>query len=523
MSRAVGPSGTARLRAQAPWRSVVAVALCSLVVHGVLQWLLPGFADRDAWFHSRYAELLGRAEIPWEGTSFPWLTESAYADNPIDWSLLWHALLAPFTVALGPVLGLRTFTVVQAAALTTAFYALLRNHRVVAPLAWTTLFAAASPDWLFRVHFGRPTPFVLATMLLLVDLVLRRKDRLAALTVIVSLLSYHVPAPIVLAGGAAWLGRSLDNRRPDWPCAGHLVGAGVAAILLQPGFWDGGTLHVWRLMAGSLDVAAAGGRVDAGNGITLGLPLPRELGRPGLAGMVREFWPAAVATAVATAAALRAGLRGAPVAGAALSLVGMFATWRSGRFSEYWQALSFAGAALALTGVGSWARTRAPARAVGVLAALAVPFCAAGLSPLVRSEHADDGANVAPALAAIHAHSRPGDVVWHLAWDDFAPLFHFGADLRYVQGMDPWWCAARDLEGTLAHVLAANGELEGDALREVLISRFRARFVVLWSQREDGPAGDERRERVASRLRAVPWAVELQHDAHTTVFELMRR
>ena len=72
---------------------------CS-VLHGLVQVWLGGLPDRDAWFHGRLSALLASGDAPWHGLEFPWLAHSAYADEPMDWSLLWHWLLAPFAAPL---------------------------------------------------------------------------------------------------------------------------------------------------------------------------------------------------------------------------------------------------------------------------------------------------------------------------------------------------------------------------------------------------------------------------------------
>ncbi len=521
-----------RARVSSPRSSTVLVVFAvALLLHGAIQLAMPGFADRDAWFHSRYAALLAAGNAAWDGSVFPWITQSAFAERPMDWSLLWHWLLAPFASMLGPVPGMKTFAAFQAALLTATFFAVLRARHVRAPVAWTALLLAASPQWLFRLHFGRPTPLVVVSLLVVFHAVLARRRVLAAGAVALSLLLYQVPAPVALVAGSAWLGRCAAERRPDWRAAGALAGGGVAGVLLHPGLWSGATLHVWRLMAGSLEVAAAGGGVQLSNGMVLRLALPDELGSPGIRGMFGELWPSLATTSLAVAIVgiqfvrrrSRRPPRAAAVAGAVLAAAGLVATWQSGRFFEYWHVFALLAVALAVSSSTSsapwWLSSR---RVVGTLALVLGLLSTRAMLPLINRLGDDGGRNVAPALAAVHTRSERGDVVWHLSWDDFAPLFHFAPDLRYVRGMDPWWCVVRDPEGAIAHAMVADAAVGGAALRELLVARFDARFVVLWSQEEDGPAGVSRRERLAARLDAAPWATRIYRDAATTAYELTR-
>ncbi len=505
------------------WRLGLAVLVAALLVHGGLQFWLDGLPDRDAWFHGRLAELISRGAAPWHGLAFPWLTHSAYADRPMDWSLLWHLLLAPFAAALGPVTGLRVFAALQAALLTAAFHHTLRRLDVKAAVVWTALLLVASPEWLFRLQFGRPTPFVIATLLIVLDLVLARRNRAAAVAITLSLLAYQVPAPVVMVAGAAWLGRCVAERRPDWRAAATLALGGIAGVLLQPGLWTGGTFNVWELMRGSLAVAAAGGEVLLPGGDTLVLPLPRELGSPGLTGMLTELWVPLIATVAATVGALRSRRDAALIATALLAVAGFAGTWRSGRFFEYWHVLALLAGAVAISGRTSRGSARAHAQVVGLTALLLGALTLRDITPLVEQRGADAGAEVRPGMAAISQRASAGDVVWHTSWDDFAPLFHFAPELRYVIGMDPWWMVAHDPEDARAFALAGAGALDDAALRETLTERFGARFVLLWTQAEDGPDGARALAAIGGQLRAAEWAELVYEDERTAAFELSRR
>jgi len=501
----------------------LAVLVGALVVHGALQFWLGGLPDRDGWFHGRLAALIASGDAPWHGLDFPWLTHSAYADRPMDWSLLWHLLLTPFVAALGPITGLKAFAALQAALLTTAFYAVLRRLDVKAALAWTVLLLAASPQWLFRLHFGRPTPFVVATLLIVLDLVIHRRDRAAAVAIALSLLVYQVPAPVVMVAGAAWLGRWTEDGRPDWRAAATLAAGGVAGVLVHPGLWTGGTFNIWELMRGSLAVAAAGGEVALPGGDTLVLPLPRELGSPGLMGLMTELWLPLVATLAAVGCALRARRDSVSVATALLAVVGLAGTLRSGRFFEYWHVLALLAAAVAISGRRTTGSVRAHTQLIGLAALLLGASTLHGLAPLVHEHGSDAGADVRPGLAAISARADPGDVVWHASWDDFAPLFHFAPRLRYVTGMDPWWLVAHDPEDARAYALAGAGHLDDASLHEALTGRFGARFALIWTQAEDGPDGARVLAGISDQLRAAKWAEVLHEDDRTVAFELKRR
>jgi len=516
----VGESGAPPGSGHRGWIPGLGVLVGALVVHGLLQLWLGGFPDRDAWFHSRLAHLIATGGAPWHGLDFPWLTHSAYADRPMDWSLLWHLLLAPFTAVAGPVAGLKAFAAVQAALLTATFHHVLRRLDVRGALAWTALLLAASPEWLFRLHFGRPTPLAVATLLVVLDLMLRRRDRMAALAVVVSLLVYQVPAPVVMIAGAAWLGRWAEDGRPDWRAACTVAIGGVVGVLAQPGLWTGGTFNLWELMRGSLAVAAAGGEVVSPGGDVIVLPLPRELGAPGLGKFLTELWVPLAATLASAGLVLRARRDAGAVATTVLAVAGLLGTARSGRFFEYWHVLALLAAAVAISGRRATGGARAHAQAVGLAAVILGALTLRGIAPLVEQHGTDAGAEVRPALAAIERRSERGDVVWHASWDDFAPLFHFAPDLRYVAGMDPWWMVAHDPDDARAYDLAGRGALDEIELQEALTERFGARFALIWTQAEDGPEGARVLSALSDQLRAASWAELIHEDERTLAFEL---
>jgi hypothetical protein len=112
--------------------------------------------------------------------------------------------------------------------------------------------------------------------------------------------------------------------------------------------------------------------------------------------------------------------------------------------------------------------------------------------------------------------ARPGDIVWHGHWDEFAPLFHWNPDVRYIIGMDPWYLLAHDprMALTIARCTDAN-YADDEELRDVLTVGFGARFALLWRMKQYGPLED--------KLRTVSWAKLIHDDRHAVVFELTRR
>lgn len=524
-------SGTSARRIPEWIGPFLAAFAAGLVVHGAVAAWMPGFPDRDAWYHVRHAQLLAAGEAPWHGLSFPWMTHSAYADFPTDWSLGWHWLLAPFTLLGDLTTALRAGVVVQAAFLTGVAYTLLRRARVPWACLWTAVLTFGCAGWLFRLQMGRPTPLVLALLLLIVAAVVHRRTVATFALAALAMLVYHVPAPPLLAGGCAVLALAVGERCLPWRLAlAGLAGLGVA-ILVHPGFWsvgDGGffssdhaTFHLWGLMSESLEFADSGGAVEFADGRFLRVPLPLELAGAPWSVLATQFFVPLIATAWAVMAAWSNRRDPLSLATALFAGIGLVATHRSGRFQEYWVPMAVVAAALTF-------REREDVDPVergprwGMRAILAVLVVGALLQiPVLRRyvrESGDDGGRaVAPALTAISTSAEPGDVVWHGNWDEFAPLFHHAPHLRFLTGFDPWYFVAHDREDVWAHALCTVPDAwTDDELRQVLTERFGARYVLLWHQ----PAAPDRYRALEARLARLPWAERVHADAATTAFRV---
>ncbi len=500
--------------------SLVSAIVAGLVVLGLMQ-LLGGPVDRDAWFHDRLVRLIAAGEADLLGRSFPWLVASAYADLPADWSLGWHWFAALVEHGDRP---LQTVIVLQSALAVLALGVSAAALRVRIAPGWALLLLATSPLWTWRLLMGRPTPLVVAVLLLLFVAVLRRRAIVAGGLATVALLVYQVPAPALLVGGCACLGLWVDQRRlPLREALAVLVGI-AAGVLLHPGFWSVGpdgtraTFHVWGLMAGSLETAANGGLVELPGGDSIRLALPSELGTGSIGTLLGQLWPSLILTGYAGFLALRR-REAASVATAAVAVLTLAATLRSVRFLEYWHPFAVLAAAVAISGPHSVRPARWHRQAVGLALIVGVLGSVWALGGLLRDHGPDAADEVVPAMTAVSAAASPGDVVFNARWDDFAALFHAAPELRYVSGMDPWYLPAHDPDDARAEARVVSGTLAPDELRGELQERFGARFVVLWSP----PLSGGRTRRYADlerQLRDASWARVLHEDEAVVAFEL---
>ncbi len=516
-------ASASRLRALVPHLAVLAGAL---LVHGWLQASTDGFPDRDARLHGRLAALIAAGDAPWHGLEFPWLTTSAYADRPLDWSLGWHLLLVPFVAAFGALTGLKIAVALQASLLTAAFHAVLRGLRVRGAVLWTVAFVMVFPVWLHRIHMGRPTPLVIVALLALAYALLQRRALLAAAMAAASMLLYHVPAPPLLVAGAILGATWWTDRRAPVRLAGAVLAGLFLGLVLHPGFhdvrggapWlDRGSFALWNLMADSLEFGRRGGHVVMSDGDRFGLPVPLELGTPSLGVLWREMHGALLATACALLLLLRRRGRTA-LATAALAAALLAVTTRSGRLFEYWHPFAMLAAAVAISGPEGFV-DRVSRRVVWTVAIAAALLNVRALPGLLEKYNPDDTADCRAALRVIDSIASPGDVCWIGNFADFAPAFFHAPRLRYPVGMDSYYLLAHDAEKAREFVRIGTAHARGDELRFLLTRRFDARFVLLWNPRTKGEREAPYLE-LYTELREAPWATELHADEACAAFEL---
>ncbi len=419
--------------------------------------LAPKIAGTDAFYHIAHAQsYLHRGLFD---TSLPWATQSAIHDLGADLWWGFHMLLLPFA-ALGSVTaGIR----LAALALTSVFAGtvvwVLRRHRVPGAAWWAAGLLIAVPNVLFRLVMVRPHVLSLALALLLMSFLARGRwwhvlVISAVLTWIHLGLFWMAPGVVVAYG----LVRLAVKRSPDEPGVG--VAAAIAAVAV--GTVLGAALRPHPLAAAQLAWIQIGHLFEekvAHQPLLFGVelqPLPiREL--------IASSWSFLVAWTATLVAALlmRRTLFGREptsestplletpertlLATALLcSVVFLVLTVVSARRAlvEY---VVFGFLTLPLV----WSRLRTgrarrwAGAALAVLLVLHLPWAfrryrldvALVASPPDLREAAADW---------LVLHTEPGDIVFHVKWDDFGPLFAWDRKDRYLGGMDPIFQFAHD-------------------------------------------------------------------------------
>jgi len=488
------------------------LALLGVITAGHLS-LFPRVADLDGFYH------VGHALAYWEGspldTALPWATQSIIGDLGGDLWWGFHVLLIPFAAVGGVVGGTRVAALGLTLTLGLSVWWLLRRHAVPWPALWAALFLVAVPNIFFRHLMLRPHVLSLAASLALLSTLIRgRWWQAAVLSASISWLHLSLfwmgPAIAVAYAMARVPVRAvLEPRGPDHgvpiraaiPAA--LAGA-LAGWLVRPGAPEAARLlnvqlvELFRLKATEAPVTFAA-----------------ELAPIAVPDLFRTSWLFAVVWVVglvlwATAAvrALRVDVpppesaepdgdaRGRErativLASAMISVVFLILALTSARRAmEQWVAFGF----LLLPFLGATLSPRrwpGPVRIGGAAVLVLYLGWGAWRHTLNVEQVAFRADTLRGAAEYLKTNSEPNDIVFHLRWDNFGPLFAHNRSNRYLGGMDPIFLWAHDsasyweffylsteatTEWTCGAYPCGAGALDTyDALKD----RFAARWVVV--------------------------------------------
>jgi hypothetical protein len=470
----------------------------------VLRRSLAGYvADPDAFYHMAHAARYGSGS-PFD-TAFPWARFSVIGDFGADLWWGYHMLLAPFTKVLPFPESMGWAAVAGTSALLLTVLYVARAHRVRAPLFWVLFFLAAVPNALFRHLMMRPHVLSLAASLLLASALSRNRWRLAlgasALLTWVHASLFWVPLAVLSAYCVALLG----ERRVT---AGSEAGSGSevfrARVTMSAGHVLAGTLLGWILRPHPVATARLvntqifellrlrGVDVTLNPGGEL-LPLPVQglvpvawlVGVPWLIAVTVSLWALARPRArvlearsqervlLWTCMALSAGFLILTVAVASRALV-------------EWTAFASLGVALAWSHFLGGRQLRLAATALLAAVALAAtPWIAQwhGLNVRLNTLPPNHLREVSEWLAT---QGNEGDLVFHVHWDSFGPLFAWNQRNHYVGGMDPVFQLAHDAD-LHQRTLSLRGEAPPrEDPWEIIARGYDARWVLVEPFRDPG-------------------------------------
>jgi hypothetical protein len=505
-----------------------------LLVTAWLGWIQMSFAglyDLDSYFHVRAAEQLAAHGV---AKTFPQATQSTWRDAYSDKDFLFHVLSIPFVTGDDPFEGGKWCVIALQLLVLASFAFALRSFDLRFGALWLVLLAATSPYYVSRLSSLRP--HVLGLAFVIVEIALLYRNRWKTLFVVSGL---HVlahssfvllPILLVVRFVASWRSRAWP-----WRSAAAIVVGMVVASLAHPYFpnnltvaWDqlfGVASNVWFKDA-SVPREAFGSELGpmtwqsflaqwpgwspavAGALLVLATRMlgarsvhdphgdgddAHGIGARGV-GHVRDAHRAPAPGVRTWAPALDARILPAPDAYLALVTVAMLAiASRSRRFVDVFVASALLLAAALWTrlaagrSLGELLRTRALrtapcALALGALAVFAV-WRASGIREGFQRQAM--GNVYASGVLALNQLADAEDVVYHNSWMDFALLYAFRPEGRYISGLDPIFLYQHSPELFAKNLELSRGVGRGDAAVRVIADDFRGRWVFVTMQPRD--------------------------------------
>ncbi len=251
------------MRVEATARSVwllLAAFLVGLAVFGFLQYVSPGLAGNDGYYHIAMAAMIRENGLR---VFFPYL-EFTLLDSRhfVDMHLLFHLLQAPFTAWMPLATAAKTSAALFAAAACTLFVYVLDRHRIPLPLLWLLLLLASSSTFLYRMSMPRPPVLAWIYMLLFFHFQLQRRFLPTLLTALLFTWTYKLfPVLIPLALFAMFVTFVHERRLDPRPLIAVVAGM-VAGLLINPYFPDN---IVFLVQAVRMKVLALGFGTRVGN------------------------------------------------------------------------------------------------------------------------------------------------------------------------------------------------------------------------------------------------------------------
>ena len=489
--------------------ALIGVIAAALAAHAML---LPRIASLDSFYHMGHATRYATHGA--FDTSFPWARFSAVGDVGADLWWGFHVLLMPFAVLGDPAMGIRVAGVVLTVTLLAGVLVVCVRHGFEAAWLWPLLFFAAVPNVMYRFVMVRPHVVSTLASILLLSFLVRGRARqvaLAAAVVTFAHLSLFWMPPLV---GGAWIAALALDR---WVVGGEDAASGRAAdrksAPARLGALAGGTLLGWLARPHPF---AAARLVDIQifelfreKAKALPITFGGELAPLPLAELVRTswlfivLWVGALGLVGWTVARRRGRMRSMPEperhllsATGMLSLGFLALTLLVARRAQVeWVVFGSLVTPVVVTHLmpRGWLRPAALALAAALVVHLPWAVHRHRLNVAYVAHRPDLLAGAAEWLAG---HSRPGDLVFHLHWDNFGPLFARNRTNAYLGGMDPIFLYAHDrkryweyfylsADATTDYTCDAFPCREGVATDtyEVVRSHFGARWVLVQPRR----------------------------------------
>lgn len=192
----------------------------------------PSFPDPDSYYHTQIATMIGQGHFVLP--SFPWIQFAPFTENFTDHQFLYHLLLAPFTMILPPLLGVKLATTALASVAITAIYLFLKRWANNGAGFYTLLLLTAS-SFIFRISLAKTSAISLIILLVALSLIWQKRYR--ALTVISFIYVWLYGGwPILLILLFCELLSETFFSKIDWRLFSYTLGGIAAGLLIHPYF-----------------------------------------------------------------------------------------------------------------------------------------------------------------------------------------------------------------------------------------------------------------------------------------------
>lgn len=437
-----------------PRSALLPTLLFSLAAGAVSAWLhfrTALVAETDIFYHFG-AYVSGYAAQGPLASPLPRLAFSPLGRVPGDMWYGFHLLLLPLSYLPDPVLRLKLTGVILLTALLVTSYLVLRRHQVILPFLWpfVMLFSLGMVTW--RLTMARPQLLSITLSLALLS-VLMQGSPWASFALSVAIPWAHLSffwLPLVVALVATLTSRTIEKRWPWRRLAWVFLGVAVGS-LLRPhplGALKLGYLQVVQLMLARHQAQLRGAW-------ELDPLLPSAL-----YGFSPLFWMTAGTLLLVTLVLLVVRPRwfadqARPLLWASLGLSSLFL---------------FMTVRLAARGLDPWAPFALLSLALGTTALLRTPEGQWRLTPLLRGTLLLGGIALTAGLAAqslswndrlapaahvfptrlqpaadwLRKTTQPDQIVFNPDTDSYGELAFWGAENRFINGMDPFFLYAFD-------------------------------------------------------------------------------
>lgn len=458
------------------WLPAALVLLYVAYFFGSLRFTAPGLAERDGYWHVRFSQMLPSLGV---SAQFPYVEHSIWTAQFCDKDFLYHVAMVPFCMdAAEPLNGARYFSVLSTLLIFVALYFVLRKNRVPFAPLFVALPLCMGGDFLNRLEMIRSHIFSMSLALIGMHLLMGKRWKwLFALGFLYSW-TYSFPFVLCMFAVPFVFGRWLEEGELDWksPLA-SLLGV-LVGLLIHPY-----SPHTWQSIMVILMVAAFGS--DAQGSLQMGDETYSYAARDML--MRLPFYNALFFSTLLLGLRVRKKMSPEFMGAFCTAVFWYLMTMFYMRFIEYSIPLFVLALGLGVRDLLAGVDVKeqilarhprlAMAGAVLALAVLSAAHIHSSDALYKGGALTADPPRFRGALKWIEEHSKPGDVVLNLWWNDFCEMFYDSQRPRYVWGLDPSYTWRFNREQAVLLEKTRKGEIPLDGRK--LAETFKCRFLIL--------------------------------------------